>query len=103
VLISGVVLLSLKASAKTAGDPYTVTTESDSIHLRPRPLPDSDSTRLKNDDLEAGQTEVMWEVGSVSDSEDGKNAGEEGSDKRRGVAQPGARGEQRGLLNDDDD
>ena len=96
-------MLSLKASAKTAADPYTVTTESDSIHLRPRPPHTQNTTRLKSNDTEAGQTEVMWEVGSVSDSEDGKDDEQGGSDKRRGSAQPGARGEQRGLLNDDDD
>ena len=96
VLISGVVLLSLKASAKTATDPYTVTTESDSIHLRPRPPRSKDVPRTQDEDEESSPAEVMWEVGSVSDSEDGEQ-------ERRGAAQPGGRGERRGLLGDDDD
>lgn len=96
------VLLSLKASAKTTSDPYTVTTESDSIHLRPRQPRSKDPSR-PNGDEETGPAEIMWEVGSVSDSEDGKDGRDEASDKRRGTSQRGGKGEQRGLLGDEED
>lgn len=147
VLITGVVLLSLKSSAKTAGDPYTVTTESNSIHLRPRqPRQTSAGAEAYGDAENGGATpknghakaahgagpggerpeEVMWEVGSLSDSdddegkkplgpngaamgrtvddEDGAEDGAGGDEaRRRGAGQPGARGERRGLLGDGDD
>jgi hypothetical protein len=155
VLITGVVLLSLKSSAKTATDPYTVTTESNSIHLRPRQPRQRSAGAEAYGDAENGEAaprggkkgdvdgaegegtqgergergeEVMWEVGSLSDSDDdegkkplgpngaspGRRAddGEQGEvedgvadeeARRRGVGQPGARGERRGLLGDGDD
>ncbi|ORY27172.1 hypothetical protein BCR39DRAFT_538725 [Naematelia encephala] len=108
VLIAGVVLLSLKASAKTAPDPYTVSAQpASSIRLRPQrrksyadSAPDDGA---KNDGLEDEHQEpdeVMWEVGSVSDtSEDGKG----NSKEQRGVGgTKGHGGERRGLLDEDD-
>ena len=153
VLITGVVLLSLKSSAKTAGDPYTVTTESNSIHLRPRqPRQRSGGAEaygdvengaegsgarggsglkggkrddgLGEDGHGDGAEEVMWEVGSLSDSDDderkkplgpGRRGDSHDDELRRddedgqvearknGASQPGGRGERRGLLGGGDD
>jgi hypothetical protein len=127
VLVSGVVLLSLKSSAKTAGDPYTVTTESNSIHLRPQaPRAQHSKGSAKDDDAENGYrapggNDVMWEVGSVSDSEDGKDdegkriarrdgreeteePEDEQQPERRGVGGvQNGRGERRGLLGEEEE
>ena len=111
ILVTGVVLLSLKSSAKAATDPYTVSTEpSSSIRLRPQPQmrtasgSSHKSTHSKGDDDEVddlgkqveARDEVLWEVGSVSDSEKGEEA------ERKGLG-GGGRGEQRGLLDEEDD
>ncbi|KAK1924848.1 hypothetical protein DB88DRAFT_534894 [Papiliotrema laurentii] len=111
VLISGVVLLSLKSSAKTATDPYTVSTEPNTIRLRPQaPRADSSSSASKNNSNKttlsgthkaegSPEADVMWEVGSVSDSGD-EATGEER--ERRGIGGDG-RGERRGLLGEEEE
>ena len=111
VLISGVVLLSLKSSAKTATDPYTVSTEPNTIRLRPQaPRADSSSFASKNNSNKttlsgthkaegSPEADVMWEVGSVSDSGD-EATGEER--ERRGIGGDG-RGERRGLLGEEEE
>lgn len=111
ILIAGVVLLSLKSSAKTATDPYTVSTEpSASIRLRPQPQmrtvsgTSNKSTQAKGEDdevddlgepVEPRRSDILWEVGSVSDDSD---KGDEESERKGLGGGGGQRGEQRGLL-----
>jgi len=105
VLITGVVLLSLKSSAKTAPDPYIVVAHpGNSIRVRPRarakPLPDDRSPIENGDGSTNGQKrdDVLWEVGSASDGDD------EEEEKRRGVDQgKRGQGERKGLLGDEED
>ena len=45
----------------------------------------------------------MWEVGSVSDSDEGSNPrAEDDGDERKGVGGKGMSGERRGLLDEED-
>ena len=115
VLISGVVLLSLKSSAKSATDPYTISTRATpSMRLNPR----SNSRVVSKSDSEpadeseqAGspnrpKDEVMWEVGSVSDDEDEsrvEGAGAEETKHGLGEGSGRGQGERRGLLDDEDE
>ncbi|WVF72206.1 hypothetical protein IAT40_007018 [Kwoniella sp. CBS 6097] len=131
VLVSGVVLLSLKSSAKIAPDPYTVSAQpTNSMRLNPRSHArrasapggggedDIESTPTKSkkydqDDIDeldyaspgpGGRREdVLWEVGSVSDASD-----EEGGDGEKGKGKgvggiPGGSGERRGLLGEEEE
>jgi hypothetical protein len=122
VLISGVVLLSLKSSAKSATDPYTVSTRATpSMRLNPRSRvvsntkshsePDHDRD---HDDLEQAESgspdrpkrdEVMWEVGSVSDDEDDPRVDGDQETKPQGLGERSGRGqgERRGLLDEEDE
>lgn len=120
VLISGVVLLSLKSSANTSSDPYTVSTQpTGSMRLRPR-APKSETIaetendeagpsayRKEEDDEEyegvSGPRDVLWEVGSVSDhsGDDGHDAEEEGTGRGVGGVKGGT-GERRGLLGEEE-
>ena len=116
VLISGVVLLSLKSSAKSATDPYTISTRATpSMRLNPRSrvVSKSDSEPADESD-QAGspntpkRDEVMWEVGSVSDDEDesridGAGAGAEETKQGLGEGSGRGQGERRGLLDDEDE
>ncbi|KAK6903006.1 hypothetical protein L486_06461 [Kwoniella mangroviensis CBS 10435] len=121
VLISGVVLLSLKSSAKAAPDPYTVSAQpSNSMRLRPRNhartqsgVTDAESgpssSKYEGDDIDAlsdGVVEprdVLWEVGSVSDaSDDELKENEKGKGKGVGGMRGGT-GERRGLLGDEEE
>ncbi|WVW83015.1 hypothetical protein I302_105031 [Kwoniella bestiolae CBS 10118] len=119
VLISGVVLLSLKSSAKAAPDPYTVSAQpSNSMRLRPRNhartqsgVTDHEagpSGKHDEDDVDAlsnGEVEprdVLWEVGSVSDTSDDEE--KESKAKGKGVGgMRGGTGERRGLLGDEEE
>jgi hypothetical protein len=121
VLISGVVLLSLKSSAKSATDPYTVSARpTSSMRMNPRSRVVSKQSNSGHDDDEerdqphgsplAPKDEVMWEVGSVSDDEDtGAREQDEGNDAgmntKQGLGEGSGRGrgERRGLLDDDED
>ncbi|WVN85327.1 uncharacterized protein L203_100472 [Cryptococcus depauperatus CBS 7841] len=113
ILISGVVLLSLKSSTKTAADPYTISTEPSSINMRLRPT--QTKTKL-GQDAEAGQADslgndnrtglstsrenVLWEVGSVGDDSDTEH---EAEGKGKGVGGiRGGSGERRGLLGEEE-
>ncbi|OXC69746.1 hypothetical protein AYX13_01512 [Cryptococcus neoformans] len=119
VLISGVVLLSLKSSANTSSDPYTVSAQpTGSMRLRPR-TPKSETVaendeagpsdyRKEEDDEEyggdSGPRDVLWEVGSVSDhsgDDDGHEAEEEGTGRGVGGVKGGT-GERRGLLGEEE-
>ncbi|WWD15965.1 hypothetical protein CI109_100389 [Kwoniella shandongensis] len=120
VLISGVVLLSLKSSAKTAPDPYTVSAQpSRSMRLNPRVHkrgasetdPEAAGTsKLYNGDEEddgaftdeeVRNQNVVWEVGSVSDA---SNDDDREEDKGKGVGGvKGGSGERRGLLGDEEE
>jgi hypothetical protein len=116
VLISGVVLLSLKSSAKSATDPYTVSARpTPSMRLNPRSRVVSKQSEHDDheDESEHGspsrpkRDEVMWEVGSVSDDEDGvKKVDEPDTEeaKPQGLGE-GSRGhgERRGLLDEEDE
>jgi hypothetical protein len=117
VLISGVVLLSLKSSAKSATDPYTVSARpTPSMRLNPRSRAVSKQSEHSHDEHEdesehgspsrPKRDEVMWEVGSVSDDEDGgnKDGAEEGG-KPQGLGEgPGhGHGERRGLLDEEEE
>ena len=109
------VLLSLKSSASTDPDPYTVSTQpSESIRMRPQvrtkslvnPDPtkgDADEERDVNGEGtgEPGK-DVMWEVGSLSD--DSEAEGQDGGKKeRKGIGgSSSGRGERRGLLGVDE-
>ncbi|RSH94093.1 hypothetical protein EHS25_006747 [Saitozyma podzolica] len=123
VLIAGVVLLSLKSSAKATTDPYTVSTEPPgAVRLRPRApkfAEDADSAEAgagagagpstskrdevdeEHEDERRPREDVLWEVGSVSD--DGTVGGEGGEEKRKGIGGGDVRGERRGLLVEDED
>ena len=92
VLVAGVTILSLKSSAKSASDPYTVTTEPEGgLRMTPRRLPRRSSGTAEGAAVSPkrpsqaersysgmsnppsgpqGEREVMWEVGSVSSNED---------------------------------
>ncbi|KAK8869760.1 hypothetical protein IAR55_000328 [Kwoniella newhampshirensis] len=121
VLISGVVLLSLKSSAKTAPDPYTVSAQpSHSVRLRPRVHrrgasetdPEAGSSKVYEGDEdddgaftdeEVRTQNVVWEVGSVSDASDDEKDGEK-EDKGKGVGGvKGGSGERRGLLGEEEE
>ena len=115
VLISGVVLLSLKSSAKSATDPYTVSTRpTASMRLDPRSrVVSKQSENGEGDESEHGspsrpkRDEVMWEVGSVSDDEDGvtkiDDPDAEGA-KPQGLGEgSGGHGERRGLLDEEEE
>ncbi|EIW69442.1 hypothetical protein TREMEDRAFT_43986 [Tremella mesenterica DSM 1558] len=108
ILISGVVLLSLKSSVKTATDPYTVTTEpTSSMRLNPRtrgsrnvsgdtnPFKGGDD-ETADEDADRPKEDVLWEVGSLSDTSDNEE------DKRKGIGGGSSGGERRGLLYDDE-
>ena len=119
VLISGVVLLSLKSSAKSATDPYTISTRATpSMRLNPRSRvvskADGEDDTEHNDSDQAGSPntpksdEVMWEVGSVSDDEDesridGAGAGVEETKQGLGEGSGRGQGERRGLLDEEDE
>jgi hypothetical protein len=79
VLITGVVLLSLKSSAKAAGDPYTPN--------------QPDGTPIDPSHGDAPEN-VVWEVGSVSDEESDNKTTDPG--RQRG------QGERSGLLRDEE-
>ncbi|WRT67209.1 uncharacterized protein IL334_004175 [Kwoniella shivajii] len=116
VLISGVVLLSLKSSAKAAPDPYTVSAQPhNSMRLRPRSHarttsgitdPESGPSKYDQDEIDAlsddnEAKDVLWEVGSVSDASDDESRGE---NKGKGVGgTKGGSGERRGLLGDQEE
>jgi len=118
VLISGVVLLSLKSSAKSATDPYTVSARpTPSMRLNPRSRVVSKQSENgeheEEDESEHGspsrpkRDEVMWEVGSVSDDEDGvkkiDDPDAEGA-KTQGLGEgSGGHGERRGLLDEEEE
>ncbi|ORX39949.1 hypothetical protein BD324DRAFT_615617 [Kockovaella imperatae] len=111
ILITGVVLLSLKSSAKAATDPYTVSTEpATSIRLRPQMRTvsatshKSTPSKGEEDDIDglgehvsAKRDDVLWEAGSVSDGSDNEDQEKE----RRGLGGGGHRGERRGLLDEE--
>lgn len=113
VLISGVVLLSLKSSAKSATDPYTVSARPTSnMRMNPRSRvvsKQSDTGEGGDDEEERGspvtpkRDEVMWEVGSVSDDEDAEGSKEQAG-KPQGLGEGSGRGqgERRGLLDEDE-
>jgi len=116
VLISGVVLLSLKSSAKSATDPYTVSARpTPSMRLDPRSRVVSKSSEHEEDQSEHGspsrpkRDEVMWEVGSVSDDEDAgvkgddQESGEGGTKTGLGEGSGHGHGERRGLLDEEDE
>ncbi|OCF36656.1 hypothetical protein I316_01909 [Kwoniella heveanensis BCC8398] len=133
VLVSGVVLLSLKSSAKIAPDPYTVSAQpGNSMRLNPRSHArrasapggaddDIESTPTKSkkydqDDIDeldyaspgpGGRREdVLWEVGSVSDASDdeGGEGRSQGKGKGKGVGGiQGGSGERRGLLGEEEE
>jgi hypothetical protein len=116
VLISGVVLLSLKSSAKSATDPYTVSARpTPSMRLNPRSRVVSKQSEHDEheDETEHGspsrpkRDEVMWEVGSVSDDEDGvKKVDDPDSEvaKPQGLGEgSGGHGERRGLLDEEEE
>ncbi|WWC69395.1 uncharacterized protein I206_103334 [Kwoniella pini CBS 10737] len=131
VLISGVVLLSLKSSAKSAPDPYTVSAQpSNSMRLRPRShartpsaaginssegVLDESSSKYEGDDIDAlsdgivEPRDVLWEVGSVSDDTSDNNdelekEKEENKGKGKGIGGlKGGTGERRGLLGDEEE
>ncbi|WWC89967.1 uncharacterized protein L201_004896 [Kwoniella dendrophila CBS 6074] len=131
VLISGVVLLSLKSSAKAAPDPYTVSAQpSDSMRLRPRShartqsgITDPESAaggtpkkKYDQDDIDAlsdggegGEPrDVLWEVGSVSDDDSDRDLDRDDEEKKekkgKGVGGlRGGTGERRGLLGDEEE
>ncbi|KAK4689769.1 magnesium transporter, partial [Tremellales sp. Uapishka_1] len=100
VLISGVVLLSLKPSSETEGE--TVSTQPNpSMRLRPRPRETGAASSAEGVEEAAvgvgGEGEVMWEVGSSSDVSEGDK--EEDEEKRIGVGGTrGSMGERGGLL-----
>ncbi|ODO11605.1 hypothetical protein I350_00387 [Cryptococcus amylolentus CBS 6273] len=108
VLILGVVLLSLKSSAKTESDPYTVgetVQAGGSMRLRPR-APKMSTEEGHDEDHEDGHESraenVLWEVGSASDQSDDEN--EENAQKNRGVGGvKGGTGERRGLLGEEEE
>ncbi|WVR05179.1 hypothetical protein IAU60_002191 [Kwoniella sp. DSM 27419] len=117
VLISGVVLLSLKSSAKTAPDPYTVSAQpSSSMRMHPRSHArqalgagtEPASKKYDHDDVDAldegssGAQDVLWEVGSVSDASDVDDGEKEGKGKGVGGLHGGS-GERRGLLGDEEE
>nr|XP_018263783.1 uncharacterized protein I303_03656 [Kwoniella dejecticola CBS 10117]OBR85941.1 hypothetical protein I303_03656 [Kwoniella dejecticola CBS 10117] len=129
VLISGVVLLSLKSSAKAAPDPYTVSAQpSNSMRLRPRSHARTPSqagihdrtagegegeggpsSKYEGDDIHAlsdgvlEPRDVLWEVGSVSDASDEEDKENE-KEKGKGVGgMRGGTGERRGLLGDEEE
>lgn len=97
VLIGGVVMLSMKRTDETEGAGNTVTTISSdpAIRMRPRPVGGQNAPRKSADsDAERGESEVMWEVGSASDSED-----EDDKEENKGVGgTKDSRGERGGLL-----
>lgn len=117
VLISGVVLLSLKSSAKSATDPYTVSARpAPSMRLDPRSR--VVSKQSEHDDEHEDESangspsrpkrdEVMWEVGSVSDDEDGIKKIDDPDTERakpQGLGEgSGGHGERRGLLDEEDE
>lgn len=115
VLISGVVLLSLKSSAKSATDPYTVSARpTPSMRLNPRSRAVSkQSEHEEEDDSEHGspsrpkRDEVMWEVGSVSDDEEGERKldpeAEQAKPQGLGEGSGHGHGERRGLLDEDEE
>lgn len=117
VLISGVVLLSLKSSAKSATDPYTISTRATpSMRLNPRSRvvskADGENDTDHNESDQAGspnrpkRDEVMWEVGSVSDDEDESRVEGGGAEEtKQGLGEGSGRGqgERRGLLDDEDE
>lgn len=114
------VLLSLKSSANAAPDPYTTVSAepSSAMRLNPRSRVVSKQSNAEEDrDGDDGEPsarstkrdEVMWEVGSDSDDDDGvgnvvKGEVEGGEGQRRGLGESSGhgRGERRGLLDDDD-
>jgi hypothetical protein len=115
VLISGVVLLSLKSSAKSATDPYTVSARPTSnMRLNPRSRVVSKQSETgeggdQDEDEERGspvlpkRDEVMWEVGSVSDDEDADGSKEQpGKPQGLGEGSGRGQGERRGLLDEDE-
>lgn len=120
VLISGVVLLSLKSSANTSSDPYTVSAQpSGSMRLRPR-TPKSEMDAENNgeaagpsaylhkeeEDEEyegvSGPGNVLWEVGSVSDHSGDEHEGEEERSGKGVGGVKGGTGERRGLLGEEE-
>lgn len=117
VLISGVVLLSLKSSAKSATDPYTISTRATpSMRLNPRSRvvskADGEDDTDHNESDQAGspntpkRDEVMWEVGSVSDDEDESRVEGGGAEEtKQGLGEGSGRGqgERRGLLDEEDE
>jgi hypothetical protein len=122
VLISGVVLLSLKSSAKSATDPYTVSTRATpSMRLNPRSRvvsntksqsgSDHDQDELEGEQAGSGSSdrpkrdEVMWEVGSVSDDEDEHRVDGDQEVQPQGLGEGSGRGqgERRGLLDEEDE
>jgi hypothetical protein len=113
VLISGVVLLSLKSSAKSATDPYTVTARPTAdMRLNPRSRvvsKQSENGEREDEDETVGspttpkRDEVMWEVGSVSDDEEAEgNKDQPGKPQGLGEGSGRGQGERRGLLDEDD-
>jgi hypothetical protein len=55
-------------------------------------------------DGDEDEREVMWEVGSISDSgDDDDGTGEGGEDRRKGIGGGDVRGERRGLLFDEEE
>ncbi|WVQ71665.1 hypothetical protein IAR50_001205 [Cryptococcus sp. DSM 104548] len=107
VLILGVVLLSLKSSAKTESDPYTVgetVQAGGSMRLRPRApkMSTEDEHEDHGDGHGSGADNVLWEVGSASDESDQQP--EENEQKNRGVGGvKGGTGERRGLLGEEEE
>lgn len=113
-------LLSLKSSANAAPDPYTTVSAEPSSAMRLNPRSRVVSKQSNADEDHNGddgepssrspkRDEVMWEVGSDSDGDDGvghaeKGAGQEEEGQRRGLGETSGngRGERRGLLDDDD-
>ncbi|KAL0250399.1 hypothetical protein I308_102572 [Cryptococcus tetragattii IND107] len=120
VLISGVVLLSLKSSANTSSDPYTVSAQpSGSMRLRPRtPKSEMDAgnngeaagpsayLHKEEEDEEyegvSGPGNVLWEVGSVSDHSGDEHEGEEERTGKGVGGVKGGTGERRGLLGEEE-
>ena len=130
VLVAGVTILSLKSSAKSSSDPYTVSTEpEDGMRMQPRqrlsgggggetetshepvtakrPVPQRSrsSASASNPPVSGGgEREVMWEVGSVSSDEDEPSEKKDGAEGDRiGLGIKGAGGERRGLLFGDEE
>lgn len=109
------VLLSLKSSANSAPDPYTVSAQpSSAMRLNPRARVVSKQSDGDREDVEnrdgasyegPKRDEVMWEVGSVSDDEDGPEGRGDGPEEpKRGLGEGSGRGtgERRGLLDDEE-